>query len=156
MLSICSWAYWSFAFLLWKNIYSILLPIFKITLKKKPSDLFLAARGLCCRTWTLPGCTEWGLLLVAGLRPPTLVASLSERRLQVLALRRCGTRLSLLPSVWNLPEPGIKPVSPARVGGSTGKSQVVCVFEVELYELFPYVNNNPLSSYYLQIFSPFQ
>ena len=56
------------------------------------------------------------------------VASLGEHRLQVLRLSscgsqaleprpcNCGTRVQLLCSMWDLPRPGIKPVSPALAG----------------------------------------
>ena len=33
------------------------------------------------------------------------------------ALSSCGARAQLLPSMWNLPGPGIKRVSPALAGG---------------------------------------
>ena len=41
MMSIFSWVYWPFVYLLWKNVYSSQLPIFKL------SSSFLL---LCCRS----------------------------------------------------------------------------------------------------------
>ena len=153
-----SWACWPFAFPLWKNIYSVFCPF--LNHFKKP---------------IIYSCLRWVFVATCGLSLAALSGGSSRLQCSgfslwwLLSLQSTDPRfwgsgavahgLYLLPSTWNLPEPGIEPVSPAPVGGSTvppGKSRVVCIFDVELYELFPYVNNNPLSSYYWQIFSPVQ
>ena len=107
--------------------------------------LSLAAAGGGCSRLQCPGFPLRGLLLLQS----------TDSRFQGPGVVARG--LQSLLSMWNLPELGIRPASPAPVGGSTvppGESRVVCIFDVESYELFPYVNNNSLSSYYLQIFSP--
>ena len=108
--------------------------------------LFLAALGLCCCAWAFFSCSECGLLFIAvhGLlfRVPSLVAEhgLQAHGLQQLwhvgsvvvarglsscgsrALERrlssCGTRAQLLRGMWDLPRPGLEPVSPTLAGGS--------------------------------------
>ena len=42
--------------------------------------------------------------------------SCSEHRLQTRRLSNCGSRAQLLRSMWDLPRPGLKPVSPALIG----------------------------------------
>ena len=84
---------------------------------------FLVGRVFCCAC---------GLSLVVAGRGCSLlqlllaVASLvAEHRLQsawasvvaVLRLHRCGVWAQLLPGMWNLPGPGIKPMSPALTSG---------------------------------------
>ena len=96
----------------------------------------------CC-AWTFSSCDEQKLFSSCGVwvshyNGPScnraqalgvwaLVAAGPELRacsLRALECRpsHCGTRAELLCCVWNLPRPGIKPVSPALVGGllSTG------------------------------------
>ena len=69
--------------------------------------------------------------------------------------------IALRQSLWDLPGPGIEPMSLALAGefltiGPPGKSYLV-FFNVKLYELFIYVGyQSPYWSYYLQIFSPIQ
>ena len=75
--------------------------------------LFLAVLGLrfCARAFS--SCGERGPLFIAVRGPLTMAASLvAERRLS-----RCGSRAQLLCGVWDLPRPGLKPVSPALAGG---------------------------------------
>ena len=57
---------------------------------------FLATSGLRCCAWAFSSCGEWPL----------------ERRLS-----SCGARAQLLRSMWDLPGPGLEPVSPALAGG---------------------------------------
>ena len=48
----------------------------------------------------------------------TIAASLvAEHRLQTLRLSSCGSRAQLLCGMWELPRPGLEPVSPALAGG---------------------------------------
>ena len=80
--------------------------------------VFLAALGLCHCAWAFSSCSEWGLLFVAVCGLLLAVASLVvEHRLQVHGLSSCGSRAQLLHGMWDLPGPGIKPVSPALTGG---------------------------------------
>ena len=74
--------------------------------------LFLAALGLCCCVQAFSSCGEQGLLFVAVHRLLIVVASLVvEHGLQVRRLNSCGTRAQLLHSMWDLPRPGLEPVS---------------------------------------------
>ena len=98
--------------------------------------LFLAALGLRCCARAFSSCGERGLLFVAvrGL----LVAVASRCRAQALGasasvvaarglsccgaravehrLSSCGAQASLLHGMWDLPGPGLEPVSPALAG----------------------------------------
>ena len=48
----------------------------------------------------------------------TIVASLvAEHRLQTRRLSSCGSRAELLHGMWDLPRPGLEPMSPALAGG---------------------------------------
>ena len=50
--------------------------------------------------------------------PLTIAASLvAEHRLQTRRLSNCGTRAQLLRGMWDLPRPGLEPVSPALADG---------------------------------------
>ena len=106
-------------------------------------NLFLAALGLHCCAWAFSSCGERGLLLLrcTGFSSPWLLllwstgsrragfSSCGSRALKH-SLSSCGTGAQLLHSMWDLPGPGIEPVSPALAGGfltaaPPGKSQDV-------------------------------
>ena len=91
-------------------------PVFKIYLF---IYLFLAMLGLrfCARAFS--SCDEWGPLFIAVHGPLTIAASLvAEHRLQARRLSSCGSRAQLLRGMWDLPRPGLEPVSPALKAGS--------------------------------------
>ena len=78
----------------------------------------MTALGLHCFVWVFSSFGEWGLLFIAVLR--FLIAVSSHCGAWAL-----GTRASLVvahglscpvASMWDLPQPGIKPVSPALAG----------------------------------------
>ena len=86
----------------------------------------LAALGLRCCLRTFSSCAEQGLLLVVVRGLLIWVASLAAehglqgRQASVVAaseLSSCGTWALLPRGTWNLPRPGIEPVSPALAGG---------------------------------------
>ena len=80
--------------------------------------LFMAVLGLrfCARAFS--SCGKWGPLFIAVCRPLTIAASLvAEHRLQTRRLSSCGSRAQLPRGMWDLPGPGIEPVSPALAGG---------------------------------------
>ena len=99
--------------------------------------LFQAALDVHCWARASSSCREWGLLFVMLRGLLIAVASLvAEHRLQVRAsvvvahrlsscgsrdlerrLSSCGTRDQLLRGMWDLPGPGLEPVSPALAGG---------------------------------------
>ena len=84
---------------------------------KKFIYLFLAALGLrfCARAFSSSG--ERGPLFVAVCGPLTVAASpIAEHRLQTRRLSSCGSRAQLLHGMWDLPRPGLEPVSPALAG----------------------------------------
>ena len=62
-------------------------------------------------------CGKRGPLFIAMRRPLTIAASLVvEQRLQTRRLSSCGSRAQLLRGMWDLPRPGLEPVSPASAG----------------------------------------
>ena len=70
----------------------------------------------CARTFS--SCGKWGPLFIAVRGPLTIAASLvAEHRLQTRRLSSCGSRAQPLRDMWNLPRPGLEPVSPALAGG---------------------------------------
>ena len=72
---------------------------------------------LCFCARAFSSCGKWGPLFIAVRGPLTVVASLvAEHRLQTLRLSSCGSRAQLLRGMWDLPRPGLKPVSPALAG----------------------------------------
>ena len=78
----------------------------------------MAVLGLrfCVRAFS--SCGKWGPLFIAVRGPLTIAASLvAEHRLQSRRLSSCGSRAQLLRGTWDLPRPGLEPVSPASAGG---------------------------------------
>ena len=73
--------------------------------------------GLRCCARALSSCGERGPLFIAVRGPLTIAASLvAEHRLQTRRLSSCGSRGQLLRGMWDLPRPGLEPVSPALAG----------------------------------------
>ena len=80
-------------------------------------NLFMAVLGLhfCARAFS--SCGKRGPLFIAVHGPLTITASLvAEHRLQTRRLSNCGSRAQLLRGMWDLPRPGLEPVSPALAG----------------------------------------
>ena len=79
--------------------------------------LFMTVLSLrfCARAFSI--CGKWGPLFIAVRGPLTIVASLVvEHRLQTRRLSKCGSRAQLLCGMWDLPRPGLEPMSPALAG----------------------------------------
>ena len=77
----------------------------------------MAVLGLrfCARAFS--SCGKRGPLFIAVRGPLTVAASLvAGHRLQTRRLSNCGSRAQLLCSTWDLPRPGLEPVSPALAG----------------------------------------
>ena len=77
----------------------------------------MAVLGLrfCARAFS--SCGKRGPLFIAVRGPLTIVASLVvEHRLQTRRLSNCGSQAQLLRGMWDLPRPGLEPVSPALAG----------------------------------------
>ena len=69
----------------------------------------------CARAFS--SCGKWGPLFIAVRGPLTVAASLvAEHSLQTCRLSSCGSRTQLLRGMWDLPRPGLEPVSPALAG----------------------------------------
>ena len=71
--------------------------------------LFMAVLGLCFCARAFSSCGKRGPLIIAA----SLVA---EHRLQTRRLSNCGSRAQLLHGMWDLPRPGLEPVSRALAG----------------------------------------
>ena len=72
----------------------------------------MAELGLRFCAKAFSSCGKRGPLFIAVHGPLTIVASLvAERRLS-----SCGSRAQLLHGMWDLPRPGLKPMSPALAG----------------------------------------
>ena len=79
--------------------------------------LFLSVLGLhfCVRAFS--SCGKRGPLFIAVHGPLAVAASLVvEHRLQTRRLSSCGSQAQLLRGMWDLPRPGLEPVSPALAG----------------------------------------
>ena len=77
----------------------------------------MAVLGLrfCARAFS--SCDKRGPLFIAVCGPLTIAASLvAEHRLQTRRLSNCGSRAQLLRGMWDLPRPGLEPMSPALAG----------------------------------------
>ena len=80
--------------------------------------VFLAALGLCYFAWVFSSCGEWGAALPCSAWP-SHCRGFSFCRVQALGvqasvslasgLSSCGSRASLLCSMWDFPRPGIEP-----------------------------------------------
>ena len=69
----------------------------------------------CVRAFS--SCGKRGPLFIAVRRPLTIAASLvAEHKLQTCRLSSCGLRAQLPRGMWDLPRPGLEPVSPALAG----------------------------------------
>ena len=80
--------------------------------------LLMAVLGLRFWARAFSSCGERGPLSIAVRGPLTVAASLvAEHRLQTRRLSSCGSRAQLLRDMWDLPRPGLEPVSPALAGG---------------------------------------
>ena len=77
----------------------------------------MAVFGLrfCARAFS--SCGKRGPLFIAVRGPLTIAASLVvEHRLQTRRLSNCGSWAQLLRCMWDLPRPGLKPISSALAG----------------------------------------
>ena len=80
-------------------------------------DWLIAMLGLrfCARAFS--SCGKRGPLFITVRGPLTIAASLAaEHRLQTRRLSNCGSRAQPLRGTWDLPRPGLEPVSPALAG----------------------------------------
>ena len=77
----------------------------------------MAVLGLCFCVRASSSCGKWGPLFIVVRGPLIIAASLvAEHRLQTRRLSNCGSRAQLLRGMWDLPRPGLEPMSPAVAG----------------------------------------
>ena len=77
----------------------------------------MAVLGLrfCARAFS--SCGKQGPLFIVVRGPLTIAASLvAEHRLRMRRLSNCGSWAQLLHGMWDLPRPGLEPLSPALAG----------------------------------------
>ena len=77
----------------------------------------MAVLGLrfCARAFS--SCGKRGPLFIAVRGPFTIAAPpVAGHRLQTRRLSSCGSRVQLFRGMWDLPRPGLEPVSPALAG----------------------------------------
>ena len=99
----------------------------------------MAVLGLrfCARAFS--SCGRWGPLFITVRGRLTIAASLvAEHRLQTRRLSSCGSRAQPLRGMWDLPRPGLEPMSPALAGGflttaPPGKSSTTFFFLKKTY-----------------------
>ena len=132
---------------------------------------------LCVQAFS--SCSEWGLLFVAVRRLLIAVASLIAEHVQASvvvayglsscgswALERrlssCGARAQLFSDMWDLPRPGLEPVSPALAGGflttaPPGKPHTSPLMFLNPPDVLPFQDLCtllfPLQNLFLQIFT---
>ena len=110
----------------------------------------------CARAFS--SCGKRGPLFIAVHTPLTVMASLfAEHKLQTRRLSSCGSRAQLLHGMWDLPRPGLEPVSPALAGrfsttappGKPLKSVFIFVLFSVLLRLFKVLDvaDNPQKSH---------
>ena len=77
------------------------------------------------RARAFSSCGKWGPLFIVvrgplfiAVRGPLNIAAppVAGHRLQTCRLSSCGSRAKLLCGMWDLPRPGLEPVSPALAG----------------------------------------
>ena len=113
----------------------------------------MAVLGLrfCARAFS--SCGKWGPHFIAVRGPLTITASLvAEHRLQTHRFSSCGSRAQLLRGMWDLPRPGLEPVSPALAGRfstTAPPGKPLCIFLKLKIEL-PYDSAIPLLGIYLE------
>ena len=77
----------------------------------------MAVLGLCFCARAFSSCGKRGPLFIAVHGPLTIAASpVGEHRLQTRRLSSCDSRAQPLRGMWDLPRPGLEPVSPALAG----------------------------------------
>ena len=87
----------------------------------------------CARAFS--SCGKWGPLFIAVCGPLTIAASLvAEHRFQTHRLSNCGSRAQLLHGMWDLPRPGLEPVSPALAGrfSTTAPPGKPCIYNFKI------------------------
>ena len=113
-MALCCCCCFNFSFFTFGCVGSLLLCTGFLQLQRAGATLHCGAWAShwggfsCCRAWALG---TWASLVVAhGL------SSCGSRALEH-RLSSCGAQAQLLRGIWDLPGPGLEPVSPALAGG---------------------------------------
>ena len=108
----------------------------------------MAVLGLRFCAWAFSSCGKWGPLFITVCRPLIIAASLvAKHRLQTRRLSNCGSRAQPLRSMWDLPRPGLEPMSPALADrfsttAPPGKPlQKPFLISFKFHYFFPFVAN---------------
>ena len=79
--------------------------------------LFFGCVGSSVRARAFSSCGKRGPLFIAARGPLTIAAPpVAGHRLQTRRLSSCGSQAQPLRGIWDLPRPGLEPVSPALAG----------------------------------------
>ena len=108
--------------------------------------------GLCCHAWTFSSCGEWGICSSCGVwaSPCVVFSCFGTPILAPLGFSNCGSQpleywlsscgaLAWFPGgMWNLPRPGIRPVTSTLAGGflttgPPGKSIMLFIWYLMLF-----------------------
>ena len=117
---------------------------------------FLLLRSMGSRRAGFSSCGTWAqyLWLTGSVVVAHGLSSCGSRALE-RRLTSCGARTYLLRSMWDLPGPGLEPVSPALAGGflttePPGKSHVFVLIDIQVFtphKMLPFVKcGHPFSS----------
>ena len=117
----------------------------------------MAVLGLRFCARALSSCGKRGPLFIAVRGPLAIAASpVAEHRLQTRRLSSCGSLAQLLRGMWDLPRPGLEPVSPALAGrfsttAPPGKPRHILLFPKILF-IFSEPLHPCLGKFYLSVF----
>ena len=107
--------------------------------------LFMAVLGLRFCTRAFSSCGKWGPLFIAVHGTLIIAASLvAEHWLQTRKLSNCGSRAQLLRGMWDLPRPGLEPVSPALADRFSTTAPPGKPFFQEFYSFISYIQINDI------------
>ena len=92
--------------------------------------------GSSVRARAFSSCGKWGPLFIA-VRGPLFIAAppAAGHRLQTRRLSSCGSRAQPLRGMWDLPRPGLEPVSPALAGRFSTTAPPGKPVSIKLYDL---------------------
>ena len=116
--------------------------------------LFMTVLSLRFCATAFSSCGKWGPLFIAVRGPLTIAASLvAEHRLQTRRLSTCGSRAQLLRGMWDLPRPGLEPMSPALAGrfsttAPPGKPFVLFLNQKEISSVGTYYQKSDVATDY--------
>ena len=102
-------------FIIFGCVGSLLLHVGFLQLQRSGATLCCGARASHCNGFSC--CGAWALGMWASVVTACGLSSCGARALEH-RLSSCGAQTQLLRDMWDLPGPGLEPVSPALAGGS--------------------------------------